>query len=340
MDEIEANFTSEFENKSIQLSDDIQDVFLNPHLHSQEPEQFWIDGVALVLVTTIGIFCNIFTISRLFSRHISSEYMQIIIVSIADLLVCLIIGLKRGLLVHLPAEMLIKVAPYLILYCTPIEMGFLTLSSLAFLVFICGRHLRLVEKHMYKCVNPMLFCVCISGLLASSKFFELESRMMTKEEIENELLETNATVNISQLILQEENMVIEHTDLFNHPTYSQLVRLLFNFMTSQVATIWVLPVVFLHSCKLNKIKKKQKLHRDVDLLTPMMTLMVMVFSAPYLVNFVAEIALYPPTTLMRRIAVLCLTIVASCKIIFYFLFDKSVARDLFQRNNHVLVPWR
>ena len=55
---------------------------------------------------------------------------------------------------------------------------------------------------MYKCVNPMLFCVCISGLLASSKFFELESRMMTKEEIENELLETNATVNISQLILQ------------------------------------------------------------------------------------------------------------------------------------------
>ena len=55
---------------------------------------------------------------------------------------------------------------------------------------------------MYKCVNPMLFCVCISGLLASSKFFELESRMMTKEEIENELLEANATVNISQLILQ------------------------------------------------------------------------------------------------------------------------------------------
>ena len=82
----------------------------------------------------------------MFQNDYSSEYMQIIIVSIADLLVCLIIGLKRGLLVHLPAEMLIKVAPYLILYCTPIEMGFLTLSSLAFLVFICGRHLRLVSK--------------------------------------------------------------------------------------------------------------------------------------------------------------------------------------------------
>ena len=45
--------------------------FNNENLHSQE--QFWIDGVALVLVTTIGIFCNIFTISRLFSRHISRE---------------------------------------------------------------------------------------------------------------------------------------------------------------------------------------------------------------------------------------------------------------------------
>merc|ERR1719391_1417078 len=148
---------------------------------------------------------------------------------------------------------------------------------------------------------------------------------MTKEEIEQELIETNATSNISHLILQEENMVIKHTDLFNHPTYSQLVRLLFNFMTSQVATIWVLPVVFLHSWNLNKIKKKQKLHRDIDHLTPTMTLMVMLFSAPYLVNFVAEIALFPPTTLMRRIAVLSLTIVASCKIIFYFFFDKCIA---------------
>ena len=45
--------------------------FNNENLHPQE--QFWIDGVALVLVTTIGIFCNIFTISRLFSRHISRE---------------------------------------------------------------------------------------------------------------------------------------------------------------------------------------------------------------------------------------------------------------------------
>ena len=83
----------------------------------------------------------------MFQNDDYSEYIQIIIVSVTDLIVCLTIGLERGLLVHLPAEWMIKVAPYIILYCTPIEMGFLTLSSLAFLVFICGRHLRLVIKN-------------------------------------------------------------------------------------------------------------------------------------------------------------------------------------------------
>ena len=58
---------------------------------------------------------------------------------------------------------------------------------------------------------------------------------MTAEEIEMELEMNNVTVDMSELLINEDNNTVAvHTELFNDATYSQLVRLLFNFMTSQV----------------------------------------------------------------------------------------------------------
>ena len=58
---------------------------------------------------------------------------------------------------------------------------------------------------------------------------------MTAEEIEMELEMNNVTVDMSELLINEDNNTVAvHTELFNDETYSQLVRLLFNFMTSQV----------------------------------------------------------------------------------------------------------
>ena len=58
---------------------------------------------------------------------------------------------------------------------------------------------------------------------------------MTAEEIEMELEMNNVTVDMSELLINEDNNTVAvHTELFNDVTYSQLVRLLFNFMTSQV----------------------------------------------------------------------------------------------------------
>ena len=68
-----------------------------------------------------------------------------------------------------------------------------------------------------------------------SSFFELETVNMTGDEIKMELEANNVTVDMSKLLINEENNTVAvHTNLFYDSTYSQLVRLLFNFMSSQV----------------------------------------------------------------------------------------------------------
>ena len=58
---------------------------------------------------------------------------------------------------------------------------------------------------------------------------------MTAEEIKMELEMNNVTVDMAELLIVEDNNTVAvHTELFNDVTYSQLVRLLFNFMSSQV----------------------------------------------------------------------------------------------------------
>ena len=91
-----------------------------------------------------------------------------------------------------------------------------------------------VEKRQYSCVNTLVFSVCISCLVMAFSFFELQTTEMTKDEVEMEILESNVTVNMTQMILEKKNLVNVHTELFSDPTYAQIVRLLFNFVASQV----------------------------------------------------------------------------------------------------------
>ena len=92
-----------------------------------------------------------------------------------------------------------------------------------------------IERKSYRCLNATVFCVIISILITVSSFFELETITMTGEEIKMELEMNNVTVDMSELLIAEENNTVAvHTELFNDSTYSQLVRLLFNFMSSQV----------------------------------------------------------------------------------------------------------
>ena len=58
---------------------------------------------------------------------------------------------------------------------------------------------------------------------------------MTGEEVKMEMVESNVTVNMTEMVIEDDNLVNVHTQLFSHPTYAQIVRLLFNFVASQVS---------------------------------------------------------------------------------------------------------
>ena len=92
-----------------------------------------------------------------------------------------------------------------------------------------------MEKKSYRCLNATIFCVIISILITVSSYFELDTVNMTGEEIRMELEVNNVTVAMDELLITaDNNTVAVHTELFHDATYSQLVRLLFNFMSSQV----------------------------------------------------------------------------------------------------------
>jgi len=62
------------ENCSDCLSDDILNIFINPHLHSITQEQFWFEGIVLLVVSSVGILSNVFIIAKLAcKRDISRE---------------------------------------------------------------------------------------------------------------------------------------------------------------------------------------------------------------------------------------------------------------------------
>ena len=84
-------------------------------------------------------------------------------------------------------------------------------------------------------MNTLVFSVCVSCLVMAFSFFELETTEMTGEVVEMEMMESNVTVNMTEMVIEDDNLVNVHTQLFSHPTYAQIVRLLFNFVASQVS---------------------------------------------------------------------------------------------------------
>ena len=111
----------------------------------------------------------------------------------------------------------------------------------------------------------------------------------------------------------------------------------FKVWSCQVAVVWVLPVILLHSHHLNNVRRKRRRRHETDTLTPALTLVTIILSVPGLVNFVAEIALFQPTLLMHRLATLCLNLASTCKIIFYLSCDKHLRSDLLCSNDRILV---
>ena len=98
------------------------------------------------------------------------------------------------------------------------------------------------EQRTYTCINTILFCAGMSALITAATYLELDLQTLTLDEVEEEV----GVAASSLLVLSEENLVVSHTELFHDTTYSQLVRLLLNFICSQVGWSWgICPVLII-----------------------------------------------------------------------------------------------
>jgi len=326
------NESEHTQNSSISVREDIADIFLNPHLYAISQEHYWSDGVALLAITCLGVLSNLYLISRLTLKCTTSETRVLLLVSLTDLAVLAALATRRIPLIFAGSEWTGETFPLLQFYLIPVEKGLLTFSAFIFLIFIGQRFLQTAEHRTYSCLNTGVFCLSLSILISLSGFFELRMERLTRTEVELEVGQNTSLV----MELREENSVITHTDLFYHKTYSQLVRLLLNFICSQVSVVWFLPIIFLHSKHLNKVNQKQRKTRD--LLTPTLSVLYILLSLPNLALLIHEILLYMPPTYLMRMSVLCLSLMSSVKLILYLSLDKTLRRELLCIKTHSQIP--
>ena len=191
----------------------------------------------------------------------------------------------------------------------------------------------------------------MSALITAATYLELDLQTLTLAEVEEEV----GVAASSLLVLSEENLVVRHTELFHDTTYSQLVRLLLNFICSQVgwsweifpvlmiidvqvSVVWFLPIIFLQSKHLNQLNRKYRRRRD--LLTPVISLLYILLSSPNLAVLLYDILLYQPPPLLVRLSVLCLALISAVKLTLYLSLDKSLRRELLYLKTHRAVPSR
>jgi len=303
------------------LQADLQNVFLNPHLFPLTQAQYWLDGVLLLLVFCVGAVLNTYLIFRLPCSSATTDDSILRLQAGADMLLLYVLLLRRIPPIFLDTVFLSTIFPNILLYTPALETGLTTLASLLFLVMVGSRHLRQVETKSYNCLQTVVFMMATAMMVTVPAIFEVELVDMSRDTIEQNTAELNITMELS-----EENLVILHTDLYYHKTYKDLFRMLFNFLTSQVAVIWILPIIFLHSKNVYKLNKKRRIKNDI--LTPIISLFFILFSLPQLAVFLTNILLFHPPDLMVRVAGLCLACIASFKPLLYLCLDQNIRRDL------------
>ena len=108
--------------------------------------QYWIDGIALLIVAALGGLLNTYLIFRLpcSSGHPDDSLLRLL--SGMDLLLLYVLVLRRIPPIFLDSSFVSNMFPYFLLYVPAIEKGISTLSSFFFLIFIGGRHLRQVGR--------------------------------------------------------------------------------------------------------------------------------------------------------------------------------------------------
>merc|ERR1712088_897535 len=117
---------------------------------------------------------------------------------------------------------------------------------------------------------------------------------LSREELDQEVDLTNSTLDTGNG--DEEVEVFRRTPLWHNLVYKNMVRHLLPVLTSQVATIWLLPMLLFHSRDVAKILDKQRKRgrgvRRSDRLLPTLCFVFILLSLPNLADLVIQILLF------------------------------------------------
>merc|ERR1712018_585531 len=231
---------------------DLEDPLLNPFLWPPSTLVFWGEGLALPALALAALVTNVVLLRLLVCRLARpGDWLMTLLAVNSILLLATITILRTPQALRMPF-----LPPQAITSLTVLQRALTNFVTLLFVIFVGDRHLRQLEQVSYVWLKPVLFCLVISILAAVPFLWEVALVNMSREELDQAVDLTNSTLDAGTG--DEEVEVFRRTPLWHNLVYKNMVRHLLPVLTSQVATIWLLPMLLFHSRDVAKILDKQR----------------------------------------------------------------------------------
>jgi len=268
---------------------DLEDPFLNPSLWPPSTLVFWGEGLVLPTLAVAALVANVVLLRLLVCRLARpGDWLMTLLALNSILLLATITILRTPQALRMPF-----LPPQAVTSLTVLQRALTNFITLLFVIFVGDRHLRQLEQISYTWLKPVLFCFVISILAAVPFLWEVALVTMSREEIDQLVDLTNSTVDPTEVGEME---VFRRTPLWHNLVYKNMVRHLLPVLTSQVATVWLLPMLLLHGRDVAKVLEKQRKRgrgvRPSDRLLPTLSFVFILLTLPNFADLVIQILLF------------------------------------------------
>lgn len=311
------------------LQADLEDEMLNPELHTISAVRFWIDGGVLPVIVGLAVISNCILLRGISCRQARTSDWILGLLSLTSVLLLVALTVRRvppALGHSLPLTLIVPAL-------TAVEKGLTTLFTFLFIIFVGDRHLRTIDLQSYSWVRPLAFCLTVSVLVAVPVLWEYRVQTVMGEDLTQIMDMTLSPMSVRNMSNMTEVEVVRRTALWHDTTYRNMVRYLLTLLTSQVANIWLLPIIFLHSRDMNKTLRKQRKRtgrngRRPDPLVPTICLLFMLLSLPNLADLFFQILLYRVPLLLRLLTGLSLSLLLLLVPLLTVILDPDIKRKV------------
>merc|ERR1712203_393879 len=302
----DADFNSSFDENCTLWGEpcvqaDLEDPLMNPSLWPPSTLVRWGEGLALPALSVAALVANVVLLRLLVCRLARpGDWLMTLLALNSILLLATITILRTPQALRMPF-----LPPQAVTGLTVLQRALSNFITLLFVIFVGDRHLRQLEQVSYEWLKPVFFCFVISILAAVPFVWEVALVTMSREEIDQLVDLTNSTVEPTE---EGEVEVFRRTPLWHNLVYKNMVRHLLPVLTSQVATVWLLPMLLLHSRDVAKVLEKQRKRgrgvRRSDRLLPTLSFVFILLTLPNLADLVIQILLFRTPLALHVVTIL------------------------------------